>query len=327
MSIRKLAAATGLSVATVSKALRHDPKVRPATREVVLHAALKIGYSPNPFVGQMMASMRRRNTSSFRGNVALIWKDSFPGIAADIRRTHVIKGVMERAEELGYQIDEFELAANKPESLRRILQARGIRGVLIFMPSFSGAKIRFRMNLDSFSCVSLGWGVWSPELDSVRADYFQMFRLAIHHTRHRFQGRIAAIWDIRTDNAAHNIGRASFVINHPAGPAIASNLFLSWNDLSETAFAKVVKKYDVHCLLLGSSVEPPDWLEHYVPMMNWVWCRDPGKVRHFGQIDPQNSLTGRLGFNLLAAKIQMNEYGVPSQCYNVMVPPRWINGI
>ena len=36
---------------------------------------------------------------------------------------------------------------------------------------------------------------------------------------------IAAIWDMRTDSAALNMGSASFVINHPAGPAIASKLF------------------------------------------------------------------------------------------------------
>ena len=143
-------------MATVSKALRHDSKVSSATLDLVQQAAPKIDYSPNPYVGQVMSSMRRRSTANFRGNIALVFKDSSLPLAADIRHKQIIKGVRERLEELGYQIDEFELIANRPESLGRILHARGIRGVLFSMPSFSGSKVRLRMNLDTLCCVSLG---------------------------------------------------------------------------------------------------------------------------------------------------------------------------
>jgi LacI family transcriptional regulator/LacI family fructose operon transcriptional repressor len=105
VSIRQLAKLTGFSVATVSKALRHDSKVSSATRDLVQQAARKIDYSPNPYVGQVMSSMRRRNTANFRGNIALVFKDSSLPLAADIRHKQIIKDVRERAEELGYQIE------------------------------------------------------------------------------------------------------------------------------------------------------------------------------------------------------------------------------
>ena len=324
MSVREIAAATGLSVATVSRALRNDPKVSVATRERVHAAAKKLGYSHNPYVGQMMSSLRRRHGSTFRGNMALVWKNAYPGLDLDARLQQTFDGMRTRAEELGYSLNEFDLAANKPESLRRILVSRGIRGVLLYMPSFVGNKVRFRMKLDLFACVSVGWGLWLPQLDAVRTNYFQMIRLAIHYTDHQFKQKIAAIWDFRTDRAAHSAGRAAFVIHHPAGPAVANELFLSWRELSEPAFAKVVKKHGVRCLLLGSSVRPPEWLEKYVPAKNWVWFRDPGAVKHLGRIDPQNFLTGQWAVNLLASKIQMNDFGVPQHCQNVLVPPRWV---
>ncbi len=176
MSIRQLAKLTGFSVAPVSKALRHDSKVSSATLDLVQQAARKIDYSPNPYVGQGMSSMRRRNTANFRGNIALVFKDSSLPLAADVRHKQIIKGVRERLEELGYQIDEFELIAKRPESLGRILHARGIRGVLFSMPSFSGSKVRLRMNLDTLCCVSLGWGLWIAELDSVRVAHYQIVR-------------------------------------------------------------------------------------------------------------------------------------------------------
>jgi len=324
MSVREVAAATGLSVATVSRALRDDPKVSAMTRERVHAAARELGYSHNPYVGQMMSSLRRRHGGTFRGNMALVWKNVHPGFALDVRFQRVFDGIRARAAELGYCLNEFDLAVNKPESLRRILVSRGIRGVLIFMPSFAGQKGRFRMKLDQFACVSSGWGLWLPQLDTVRVDYFEMFRLALHHTHRQFEKGITAIWDFRTDRAAHNAGKASFITHHPAGPAAANELFLSSQELSEPSFAKIVKKHGVRCVLLGSSVQPPEWLETYVPAKHWVWFRDPGEVDHFGRVDPQNYLTGQWSVNLLASKIQMNDFGIPEHCQKVLVPPRWI---
>jgi hypothetical protein len=182
------------------------------------------------------------------------------------------------------------------------------------------------MKLDKFACVSLGWGLWLPHLDSVKADYFQMIRLALHHACHEFKDKIAAIWDMQTDRAAHNAGSASFVIHHPAGPAIASELFFSRHHLTERAFAKAARKHGIRCLLLSSSFDPPGWLSQYVPEKNWLWFCNPGAVPHFGRVDVQNDLVGRWGVDLLAAKIQMSVFGVPSQCRSVLVPPRWVRG-
>lgn len=326
MSIRKIAAATGLSVASVSRALRDDQKVGAATRKRVLVAARQLGYSPNPYVGNMMSALRRGQTSTFRGNIAIVWKKAHSLRVEDRRFQQTLDGVRVRARERGYCLDEFDLSTNKPDALQRILFNRGIQGVIAFTPAFAGTKVRLQMMLEKFACVSLGWGLWVPHLDAVRVDYFQMLRLALHHAGHIFRGAIAAIWDLRTDRSAHNAGRASFVLHHPSGPAVANELFLSWNELTERALAKVVRKHVIRCLLLNSSVVPPAWLEKYVPAKNWVWFRDPGAVPHIGRIDPQNHLVGQWGVDLLATKIQMGEIGIPQHCKKILVPPVWIPG-
>ena len=325
-SIRDISAATKLSVATVSRALRNDPKVSQATRESVLLTAKKMGYTVNPYVGQMMSSLRRSQGSTFRGNMAIVWKNSLSSLSNDARLQQSMCGARTRAKELGYLLDEFDIASYKPEALERVIYNRGIQGIMFFMPAYVGAKVRVRMNLDHFACVSLGWGLWLPHLDSVKADYYQLIRLALHHARHEFKDKIAAIWDMKTDRAAHNAGSASFLIHHPGGPAVASELFFSRHHLTERAFAKAAKKHGLRCLLLSSSFTPPDWLSKYVPEQNWIWFCDPGAVPHYGRIDVQNDLVGRWGVDLLAAKIQMSNFGVPSQCQSVLVPPRWVRG-
>src|SRR5262245_18897491 len=46
-SVRRIAAKVGVSVATVSRALNNHPNVNPATREKVLQAVNRSGYSPS----------------------------------------------------------------------------------------------------------------------------------------------------------------------------------------------------------------------------------------------------------------------------------------
>jgi len=326
MGIRDLARATGLSVATISRALRDDPKVGEQTRARVLSKAKELGYEVNPCVGQMMSSLRRSCASSYRGNMALIWKNAYPGLAADVRFLQALNAARARAEELGYKIDEFDLAVNKPAALERILYSRGIRGVLVFIPSYLGAKERLRMKLNSLAGVALGWGLWHPQLDAVKVDFYQMMYLALHHAQHRFQAGVAAIWDLNMERSAHNATRASFLVHHSGGAAVASELFLPFQGLTEAHVARIVRKHGVKCILLGSSVQPPSWLKEYIPSANWVWFRDPGKIPFFGRIDPQNELGGRWAVNLLASKIQMNETGIPTHCQSVLHPSRWIKG-
>lgn len=326
MSVRALAAATGYSVATVSRALRDDPKVSLPTRKKIASAAKKIGYEANPYVGQLMSSLRQRRGSVFRGNMAVVFRSGPSGMISDPRALQSLAGMRVRAEALGYILDEFDLADFKPAALQRVIRNRGIRGILAYTPSFFGAKVRFPLSLENYASVAYGWGLWHPPLDCVRADFFQMIRIALHHACHRFQEKVLAIWDFKTDQAAHSAARASFLAHHPAGPATASKLFISSHDLSEDAFAKTAAKTGVQCLLLTSSLTPPPWLSRYVPAEKWIWFRDPGPVPHFGRIDPQNALGGSWALSLLAAKIQMNQRGVTSPCQSVMVPPRWISG-
>ena len=46
-TIKTIAQETGLSIATVSKALNDSPQVRPETRAIVVAAAARVGYQLN----------------------------------------------------------------------------------------------------------------------------------------------------------------------------------------------------------------------------------------------------------------------------------------
>lgn len=58
-----MAAETGLSVATVSRALNDAPNVKPETRDLVRAAALRIGYMPNP-AAKALSTQRTRTIAA-----------------------------------------------------------------------------------------------------------------------------------------------------------------------------------------------------------------------------------------------------------------------
>ena len=58
--MKHVAAAAGVSVMTVSLALRRVPSIPAETRERVLAVAEKLGYRRNPLVAALMADLRGR---------------------------------------------------------------------------------------------------------------------------------------------------------------------------------------------------------------------------------------------------------------------------
>ena len=72
ITIAVLAKELGLGKATVSLALRDDPRIRKQTREQVQRHAEKRGYSANPMVAHVMSQLRSARVSPYRATIALI---------------------------------------------------------------------------------------------------------------------------------------------------------------------------------------------------------------------------------------------------------------
>lgn len=127
-----VAMAAGVSVATVSRALREDPRISPEVRGRVRQAAQTLGYRPNPLVQSLMTQRRRRLPATAE-TIALI--TNYPGEAwqqKDVCRWYH-QGISRRAAELGFRLEVFSLEAlhKDPRRLGQVLRARGVRGALL----------------------------------------------------------------------------------------------------------------------------------------------------------------------------------------------------
>ncbi len=325
-SIRNIAETTGLSVATVSRALRDDPKVKEATRRVVLKCAAELGYQRNPHVGQLMSAIRRRSNESFHGNLALIWPTGREEWRRDVPLKQMRSGILSRAKEIGFAISEFNFEAQPAAKLRRILISRGINGIILSVPSSIVGGFDVKMDLSGFSCVALGSGLGSPNLERVLFDTYTGMRLALGATAEQFGSGVAALWNFESDAATHYTAKASFLVHHPAGPAQAEQLFRDIATVGRDEFKDMVQRHRIQSLLLFPRYEPPQWVLDEIPLSNLVWFNNPPRKNYFGWVDHGNKLLGRWVVDLVSSKISLNETGVPESYQTVFVPPKWRRG-
>ncbi|NBQ65230.1 MAG: LacI family DNA-binding transcriptional regulator [Verrucomicrobia bacterium] len=81
VSLQAIATRTGVSRMAVSLALRHRPGISEKTRRRILRVARKIGYTPDPELGKMMARLRQKTSTQTRSCLAYL----IPGSAAGHR--------------------------------------------------------------------------------------------------------------------------------------------------------------------------------------------------------------------------------------------------
>jgi len=325
VSMRQLAAECGLSVATVSRALRGAPQVTVETRKQVESAARRLGYEFNPYVGQLMSSFRRSQGETMQGNLAFLWCDGWPDrgdTQFGVMRQHALR----RAAELGYSVSEFGLPDHPPVALVRMMSSRGIRGVLILSPASAAGKSHLRLKLDDFACVSIGWSLYSPAFHRVRFDHFQATRLAIHHAKRQFGERIAALVDFRFDQRSDRSCRAAFLSHHPGGPAAAARLIFDVAHLDVKKLRRAYEDGKFSGLVVLSENQLPRGFFDWFPRENMIYLDDPGDAASFGRVDLRYDLLGRWSVDHLIGTIQRYETGEPEVPMTIFVPPRWVSG-
>jgi len=189
---------------------------------------------------------------------------------------------------------------------------RGVEGLLITVPAFTARKAFLRFEFEKFTTVFLGRSLLRPVMHSVRFDYFHGMRLALHHTRHALDDRIASVRDESTNRRSHSIARGAYITHHPAGAAKAGRLFLAANGLDQKNTMAPLERQKIEALLVGGGVKLPAWLAEFVPPVNRIYFKDPGPEPSFGWIDTQNYLLSLWGSELIASKLRQHEKGIPA---------------
>jgi len=156
VTLKDIAAKASLSVAAVSLALRDHPRLPATTIKRVKRLATKMGYAPDPALSALAAHRSRVRLFRDFSVIGLVsnWS-THDAWTARPSAQQFIAGATDRARELGYSLQHLWARKDgaSPSRFSRILQARGIRG-LILAP-FEEQESHFKLDWKSFSVVTI----------------------------------------------------------------------------------------------------------------------------------------------------------------------------
>lgn len=174
ITVRDIADEVGLHFTTVAEALRGSSRIKEATRFRVEAAAERLGYRPDPLLSALSAYRSSNMRSSFQG--VLVWINGFPTKDYFIKdRTFYgdcYRGALERAQALGYKLEEFWIGEKRMSGRRAssILKARNILGVIVApMPEMTS---NIDLEWENFNSLRIGYSLNDARITNVISDQF-----------------------------------------------------------------------------------------------------------------------------------------------------------
>lgn len=200
-TIRSIAHQLGLSVATVSEALRDSAQVKPSTKARIVKAAAAVGYERNPLLGATFSALRQGRHQGFSGTLALVDEAQDGRTELMLFHREVARGAEARAKQLGFKTDVFWIGRSPPAlsitRLNYVLRARGISGVIL-LPFDQRQDFR-AFDFTHLSAVSMDHRLINPQLHTVQPDHYLSMRRCLETLTERGYSRIGLCLEARKD--------------------------------------------------------------------------------------------------------------------------------
>lgn len=333
ITLRDIAKKAGVSSAAVSLAMRNSPRVSTARRQKIRKIAAELGYRPNPLVSALMTT---RKTKSYPNIVNIVWVDGYTEqeFRADRLEELKLKGVKERADELGLQLECFHgWQTNWSfKQLERILKSRGLRGVI-----FGSARVDVDVVLDwsSFACVKTISYFPSANLHQVRSYPLDNTRkMIVRLTDYGYRRIGLAIPESDTVTADHIVMSPfyHYQSNIPLKERVPvfkpinvsakgkKNSLYAWY-LKYRPDVVIAYAFDFHNELERNRVKVPDDVAWAQLSMAKTDGSVAGTFSHHDEV-------GRTAVDLLAELLYTNSCGLPRYPKVVSVPcAEWVDGV
>jgi LacI family transcriptional regulator len=193
VTLQDIATAADVSLMTVSRCLRNDPRHSAATRERVRAVADRLGYVPNPLISTLMAQLRQKQAKADGSVIALV--AYYPKAALRFSATwqRLEAGIRERAAQLGFGCDWFALEDYPGERgltrFRKVLLSRRINAAILFPMPNPNYELAF--DPSGFALAALGTSLIQPRVHHVSHHHYDALRTAAAAMHLRGYRRIA----------------------------------------------------------------------------------------------------------------------------------------
>lgn len=337
VTLKDVAREADVHVSTAWRALSNDTYVSTEKRTRIRAIAERLGYTPDPMLSALSSYRRKQRPPAYRSTLA--WVNNFPTRQDCFGRTYIqgfFEGAKAYAESMGFRLEEFWLRERgmTPKRAREVLLARNIRGLLFAPQPMAGGSLD--MELDDFSCVSIGYSLASPRLHVACNDQHASTLLCLRRlieAGHRRIGMVTASDTIR--RTVHHF-EAPFLVFQNALPAKQRvPLFLvegaeEPGDLARWSkhFAKwYATERPTAIIATFTGVVP--WIEQLglkvgkdISLATLSRTQQP----RWAGIDQQERMIGARAVELLISIFQAGERGVPETPIRLLVEGKWVPG-
>lgn len=331
-NMQRIADAVGVSKSAVSLALRNDPRISQATRDRVQKAAQAMGYRRNPVVDSLMTQLRAGYQPSFQANLALV--NCSP--TRDLTQNHTFRrlreGVLRRAEQLGYGVEEFWLQQPdmRPQRLKQIMETRGIHGIILIAaltPETVGdgyAKFWY-----SFACSVIGVTHLKDNLNCASNDQYLTARNATRKVIELGYERPLLVVPSADDALLEDKFSAGFYSSTRHLPTKNRLNFVAFDrENPGKAVERIQKlkpdvvitnKIELYDVLLDSGIRVPEDLG----LVHLDWHDG---ISHLSGMRQNNRVVGSAGVDLVVGQLQKNEFGAQEFPQVVQIESKWVDG-
>ena len=330
ITLKDVAARVQTSVATVSYALRHHPKIPEETRARVQAAAAELGYRPNSRVASLMAHIRGARARPQAERIAFVWVNTSRLITTENRYLRLIfTGAQAGAERLGFALEEFWTAdpGMTDRRLQEIIVTRGITGVLLSPVLTPETSLALDWDWSRFAAVAIGNVTWSPELHHVGHHHFLAMWTALRELMALGYTRPAAVVDPVIDERAKHAWTAAFLAHHPS-PEHARPLLYVAHPGKLRDLAAWLRRSQADALIVSAVAQLAAPGVRAICRKNRLQVatlhRSPGLSSTLAGIDQCTDLLGAQAVELLIAQLHHNERGPPTHPGRMLFPGRWV---
>jgi LacI family transcriptional regulator len=336
ITLRDLAQKAGVSHVTISRALRNDPSISVQRRDEVKKLAEQMGYRPDPSLAALAAYRFARQEHKIQSALAWVNRYKYPKQwrqFAELKAYWV--GAEKAAERFGYHLEEILCEPDASvKRLEKILEARGVRGILLPPHHFPLDWSGFDWN--KFSAVRFGMSVRNPDVHAVTTDQLRAVVMAMEKIRRHGYGRIGLVAPKDFDRhlggnyvggffAAHEL----FDLGHLVPPlATDIQVYSEQPERARQALERWLEKHRPDAVLT-TVIQVPE-------LLRAIGVRVPQDLAVAGTsvldlpldagINQNSEMVGRIAVETLISQINLNERGQPVAPCRILIESSWQDG-
>jgi DNA-binding LacI/PurR family transcriptional regulator len=333
VSIAQIAKTLGLHKSTISRALREDERIPPATRLKVRLAASRLGYIFDP-VSTSLARYRFNKSKEARIR-RLAWIDNWPPEEDYLQHMYIaeyFRASVAHAKKRGFELSSFSLRQPEMTSQKaaEILISQGVRG-LIFAPQ-PRAHATLRFPWSQFSVVSIGYSLVRPRLHVVTKNQYHDMLMGLTELTNLGYRRIGFATHYeqtqRTDRNhwAGFLVQQEFTAREHRVPVFSPKLR---EDFNLKNFSAWVEKYKPE-VVVSHDRGVYEWLLQCgkkVPKdIGFMALSVPEGNTILSGVDHQSGIVGQSAVDFLISLLQRNELGIPHFPLCLISKSKWKKG-